>query len=108
MIIDIGIEFVLITALFILTMFIVAHSCSFLYSSFVENLSIEMEEAPVLEGKVRHWISSMSHSGLKVITSIQIVEPYSEFDVSNSGRAKVVKLSHLDFIGQQVGYCMGA
>ena len=106
MVVDINVEFVLVTAFFVLPMIIVADDCSLLYGPFVENFGVDVKETPVLEGKVRHWVSSVGHSGLEVIFSIQIVEPNCKLGVPDSWVAIVVKLSHFDLIGQEMSYSM--
>lgn len=65
-----GIEFVLITACLILSLRVIAHSIPSPYFSLVEDLSIDMLESPILEGKMRHWISMVCDSSFESTHSI--------------------------------------
>ena len=98
MIVDICVEFVLVTAFFVLTMIVITYDCSLLYSSFVENFGVDVQKTPVLEGKMRNWISSMGHSSLEVTTSVHFIEPNCKLCVSDPWGAIVVKLCNFHLI----------
>jgi|JI6StandDraft_1071083.scaffolds.fasta_scaffold836436_1 hypothetical protein len=59
-----------------------------------------MKEAPVLEGKMGNWVSSVSDSPFEVVSAIYFVEPDSELGVSYSWRAESVEFCDFDPIAQ--------
>lgn len=61
-----------------------------------------MPEAPILEGKMRHWISVVGHSGLESTHSVEIIEPSRELGISNPWTSEVVKLGDFVFVGHEM------
>ena len=66
---------VLVTAVVVLLCVVVADCRALLYGSFVEDLCSSMLETLGLQRKVRNRVTAMSHSGLEVVFSVELVEP---------------------------------
>ena len=75
---------ILVTAFLVFSRLVVTNICSFFDLTLIEDFSVEMEETPVLERKMRHWILFMGDTTLKMISSIDLVKPNSELGVSDS------------------------
>lgn len=104
----INIQQILVATIFILTRLIVADVATLLNWSLVKYFSVHMQETPVFLWQMRNWISSVGHSGLKMIFSVDLVEPNCKLRISNSWRTKGVKFSDFGSIGEEMGCCMGS
>ena len=100
MIKHISVNFVLITAGFVLSVLIVAYFSSFFHCSSVEYLGVKVKEAPILKGEMGNGISSVGDSCFEVFFSIHLVEPDCEFRVTHSWRSEIVELCDFYFAGK--------
>lgn len=99
----IGVNLVLVAAVFILTRCIIADHMSLAHLSFIEDLSIDMQKSPILEGQVRYWVLAVGHSGFEAVLSELVVEPCCELGISHPRTSKIIELSDLIFIGHKGG-----
>lgn len=100
----ISVHFVNIRTLFVLPCCIIADDGSFLLVSLVKHLSVHMQESPVLQRQMRDRIPPVSDSSFEVTgPPIKLVEPNSKLGISNPRRTKVIEISDLDLVGQQMG-----
>ena len=100
MIQHISVNFVFITAGFVLSVLIVANFSSFFHCSSVEYLGVKVEETPILQWEMGNWISSVGDSCFEMFFSIHLIEPDCEFRITHSWRSEVVKLGDFDFAGK--------
>lgn len=104
---DVYVEFVAVAAVLILCCGIIANCVPLFLVSLVEDLGVDVEESPVLEGEMGDWIFSMGNSCFKVVHSVELVEPSSEFTVSDSRAAVVIELNHFELVGHKMGSNVG-
>lgn len=100
MVIHVHISKVSVTAALILASHVVAHHMPVLDLALVKDLSVHMQETPILKRQVRNWITAMSDSALEVRSaSVLLVEPDCELGITHSRRPEVIEMGHFVFIG---------
>jgi hypothetical protein len=104
---DVYVDFVAVAAALILCCSVVADYKALFLISLVEDLGVDMEESPVLEGEMGDWIFSMGYSCFEVVHSVELVEPSSEFTVSDSRAAVVIELNHFELVSHKMGGNVG-
>ncbi len=92
------VEFIAIAAGLVFCWCIIADYIALFLISFVEDFSVDMQESPILEGEMGHWIFSSRYSRLEVVHSVELVEPCSEFTVSHARAAVVIELNHFELV----------
>lgn len=53
------------------------------------------------------WVFSMGYSCFEVVHSVELVEPSSEFTVSDSRAAVVIELNHFELVSHKMGGNVG-
>ena len=98
-----------ITATLVLSCGILANDVTVFELSLVENLCIDVKEAPVFEGEVRNGIATVRDPGLEVRTaSVLLVEPHCELGISDPRRAIVIEMGHLVPVCHQMGHSVSS